>query len=105
MRRLLLGLLVLILGSQLPPAAARAARPSHLPAALSSTQLDAAVPVPAPSVGTLATGPKPPRTPSKPIRIPHFGELPIAFVPNQGQSHAAVRFQAHALRGTAFFAR
>jgi hypothetical protein len=32
-----------------------------------------------------------------------FGSLPLAFIPNAGQTDAAVRFQTHALGGTLFF--
>jgi uncharacterized repeat protein (TIGR01451 family) len=32
-----------------------------------------------------------------------FDRLPLSFVPNQGQSHPAVRYQAHALGGSVLF--
>src|SRR4051794_212145 len=34
---------------------------------------------------------------------PNFGSLPLTFIPNAGQTDAAVRFQTHALGGTLFF--
>src|SRR5262249_23163467 len=33
-----------------------------------------------------------------------FGHLPLSFIPNQGQTDAAVRFHGHALGGNVFFA-
>jgi len=107
MRRLLLVLLVFTLGSSLPPAASRAAVPASIadsaPASASPSSISSATV--SSSANVSAQPPKPSRAPAKPLRIPRFGELPVAFVPNAGQSHADVRFQAHALRGTTFFAR
>jgi hypothetical protein len=38
-----------------------------------------------------------------PSKMPDIGSLPLVFIPNAGQTDAAVRFQSHALGGTLFF--
>ncbi|HEX2905703.1 MAG TPA: CSLREA domain-containing protein, partial [Phototrophicaceae bacterium] len=40
-----------------------------------------------------------------PAVTPDFGQLPLSFVPNAGQTDAAVLFQVRSLGGTLFFAR
>ena len=42
-------------------------------------------------------------TPKNPDIAPGFGLLPLAFIPNTGQTDPPVRFQAHGLGGTLFF--
>jgi hypothetical protein len=46
-----------------------------------------------------------PTEPDAQIAAPDFGKLPLSFVPNRGQINTEdVRFQAHALGGTIYFA-
>ena len=42
--------------------------------------------------------------PSAPVSAAaaQYGQLPLSFVPNAGQSNSAVRFQTHALGGEVF---
>ena len=39
----------------------------------------------------------------RPVVAPDFGQLPLSFIPNAGQTDQAVRFQAHGYGGTLFF--
>jgi len=68
--------------------------------ALASMGVDSRLQAPAAPLGNAATAANAPSTPQP---RPDFGWLPLAFVPNQGQTDAQARFLVHGAGGTLFF--
>jgi len=79
-----------------PPVAAT--RTASAPSASSAAPDSTPVPHPEPPPPSM-----PARAPIAPAATPNLGKLPLAFVPNDGQTDPSVKFHARGLGGTLFF--